>query len=312
MYVKFSQAFRTFALPCIIILLMGYAGVTDAQTSADAVAINPAKAQTDLLITGNKGSEFQLEVRQLPLAQVLEAITAKTHVPIHYSVLPEGLVTATCVGTTLKQVLECLLDRKADLIVRNPLSPVEADSTGQGQAAEVWILGSRLAGSQHNANCIATTGRAADKVSLILRQNEIRQNEKNAEAEPDRTDELLKTAQSKNPAERAQAIGALLADGRQDDPVVKATLERALTDQDANVRAQAISSLAHREAGGAAAGAIQEALRDSSEDVRLMAVDGISDDIPLLQQAINDSDETVRTLAAVKLEQLIQGNGAAK
>ena len=92
-------------------------------------------------------------------------------------------------------------------------------------------------------------------------------------------------------------------------PTVKAALEQALTDQDANVRAQAISSLAHREGSGAAA-AIQEALHDSAVDVRMMAVDGITDDIALLQQAINDSDETVRSLAAIKLEELTQGNNA--
>jgi hypothetical protein len=44
----------------------------------------------------------------------------------------------------------------------------------------------------------------------------------------------------------------------------------------------------------------------------MMAVDGITDDVSLLQQAINDSDETVRSLAAVKLEQLTQENGGAK
>ena len=42
----------------------------------------------------------------------------------------------------------------------------------------------------------------------------------------------------------------------------------------------------------------------------MMAVDGVTDDIALLQQAINDSDETVRSLAAIKLEELIQNNSA--
>ena len=300
MRLNFLKLLRHCARQSVIVLLLGFAGVTVAKTPANS----SNKALTDLVISDNTGSEVQLEVRQMPMAQVLDTIAAKTHIPIHYTVLPEGLVTATCVGTTLKQVLECLLDRKADLIVRYPLGPAEADS--KGQVAEAWILGSRLAGSQQAANCIATTGQTIDKVSLILRQNG-----NNAEAEPDRTDELLKTAQSTNSTDRAEAIGALLADGRQDDPDVKAVLERALTDQDANVRAQAISSLAHREGSGAA-GAIQEALHDSSADVRLMAVGGIADDIPLLQQAINDSDETVRTLAAIKLGQLTQGNGAVK
>ena len=259
----------------------------------------PGKAQTDLVISDNKGSELQLEVRQMPMAQVLESIANTIQVPIHYSVLPDGLVTATCVGTTLKQVLECLLDRKADLIVRYPRNPAKTEANGQ--VVEAWVLGSRLDGAV--AKDCAATGSAADKGLLTLRQGQDRN------AEPDQTDELLKKAQSKNSTERVEAIGALLAGGRKGDPDVKAALEQALTDQDALVRAQAISSLSHRE-GSAAAGAIQEAMHDSSVDVRMMAVDGITDDIALLQQAINDSDETVRSLAETKLEQLTQGNKA--
>ena len=296
MSLDFPKQFSKFAMQCVIVLLIGFAGVTVAKTPVKT----PGKALTDLVISDNKGSELQLEVRQMPLAQVLDTIARKTNVPIHYSVLPEGLATATCVGTTLKQVLECLLDRKADLIVRYSHSPANVDSNGQ--VAEAWILGSRLDGYPPRAECVAQT---ADKGSLTLRQNE-----QGAEAEPDRTDDLLKMAKSKkNPAERAEAIGALMAGGRKGDPDVKAALEEALTDQDANVRAQAISSLAHREGSGAAA-AIQEALHDSAVDVRLMAVDGVTDDIALLQQAINDSDETVRSLAAIKLEELTQGNKA--
>jgi HEAT repeats len=301
MYLDLSHAFHNLVKPGVIVLLIGLSGVAVAKTPANS----PSKSLADLVITDNKGSELQLEVRQMPLAKVLDSIANQTHVAIHYSVLPEGLVTATCVGTTLKKVLECLLDRRADLIVRYPRGPAQADS--KGQVAEAWILGSRLDGTTAKADCATTMGQAAGKGSLTLRQNE----KDAAEAEPDRTDELLKTAQSKDSSERADAIGALLADGREGDPGVKAALEQALTDQDANVRAQAISSLAHREGSGAA-GAIQEALHDSSVDVRMMAVDGITDDVSLLQQAVNDSDETVRSLATVKLEQLTQEHGAAK
>ena len=52
--------------------------------------------------------------------------------------------------------------------------------------------------------------------------------------------------------------------------------------------------------------AIREALHDISADVRRMAVDGITDDIGLLQEAINDSDESIRDLAAMKLEDLMK------
>lgn len=291
MYLDFPQPFLKCTTQRLIVLLIGFSSVGFAQTSTD-------KSLADFVVSESKGAELQLEVRQMPLAQVLKSIAEKTHVPIHYSVLPEGLVTATCVGSTLKQVLECLLDRKADLIVRYPRDPAKIE--GKGQVAEAWILGSRIGGDTAKADC-PVLGLAGNG-SLTLRQNG-----QNAESEPDRTDELLKTAQSKDPAERAEAIGALLAGGREGDPDVKAALEQALTDKDANVRAQAISTLSHRE-GSAAVGAIQEALHDDSVDVRMMAVDGITDDVALLQQAVNDSDETVRSLAEIKLEQLTQGN----
>lgn len=294
MCLDFPRPLRNLAMQGIIVLLIGFAGVVFGKTPAKSVT----KASTNLAISDDKGSELQLEVRQMPLAQVLDSISHKTRTPIHYSVLPDGLVTATCVGTTLKQVLECLLDRKADLIVRYPRKSDKVEA--KGQVAEAWILGSRLDGTTAKADCSATD--EINKGSLSLRKNY-----QDTEAESDRTDELLKMAQSKNPEERVEAIGALMAGGREGDPAVKAALEQALTDKDDNVRAQAISSLSHREGGGAV-GAIQEALHDNSVDVRLMAVDGITDDIALLQQAINDSDETVRSLAETKLQQLTQDN----
>jgi hypothetical protein len=254
------------------------------------------KASTSLVISADKVSKLQLEVRQMPLEAVLKAIAEKTQVPIHFSVLPEGLVTATCVGSTLKPVLECLLDQKADLIVRYPRSLAKPGNNGQ--VAEAWVLGSRLDGTTAKSDCSAST--PVDKGSITLRQDQ-------QSAEIDRTEGLLTQAQSKNAEKRADAIGGLLAGGRKGVPQVKAALEQALHDPDAIVRSQAISSYAHRE-GSAATGAIQEALRDSSVDVRMMAIGGITDDVALLQQAVNDSDETIRALVALKLERLTQGH----
>lgn len=302
MRLDFLQLFHRHAKQCVIflrvtILLTGFTGLAFAKTS---VAPLPSEALTDLVISDDKGSELQLEVRQMPFAEVLDSIARQTRVTIHYSVLPEGMVTATCVGTTLKQVLECLLDRKADLIVRYSHTPPQVG--GNEQIAEAWVLGSRLDGNPASRTDCPATAKQAGEASLLLKQKE-----QSVEEEPDQTEELIKMAQSKNPSERAEAIGDLLAGGRKGDPQVKAALLEALTDKDANVRAQAISTLAHREGSGATA-AIQEALHDSSVDVRIMAVDGITDDAAMLQQAINDSDETVRGLATTKLEALTQRN----
>ena len=136
--------------------------------------------------------------------------------------------------------------------------------------------------------------------------NELEKNQQDNEMNVDRTEELLTKAHSNKPDERAKAVGDLLTGGRKDDLEVKATLERALTDKDDEVRAQAVSSVSHRE-GNEAAAVIQQALLDGSADVRLVAVESIVDDMALLQQALNDSDESIRSLAETKLELLAQG-----
>lgn len=250
------------------------------------------------LINGtSKGSELQLEVRQMPMKNVLTSIAQKTRVPIHYSVLPEGLMTATCVGSTLKQVLECLLDGKADLIVRHSRNAAKPKSTGH--LVEAWVLGTRLDATITKADCPVT-----DKVGSSLSLKESQQ-ENEMQATPNSSDALLEIARAKNVDGRADAIGALLAAGTKGDPQIQEMLEEAVHDEDANVRAQALSTLTHwSNDTESVLAALQEGIHDNSVDVRLMAVDGITDDVGLLQQAVNDSDEVVRTLAATKLQEL--------
>ena len=60
------------------------------QVSADQQSIRVIRSE-------NAESELQLEVRQASLKQVLDKIAGDTGLVIHYSVLPEGSVTATCV-----------------------------------------------------------------------------------------------------------------------------------------------------------------------------------------------------------------------
>ena len=256
----------------------------------------------EFVISDNKGSEMQLEVRQMPLKWVFSAITAKTGVPIHYSVVPEDLVTATCVGATLKQVMECLLDRKADLIVRypKPSTQIQARISDKNQPVEMWVLGSRFTDA---ANC---SGSAVPQQTINNSPLKSPDSQADAvEVELDQTDDLLKMAKSKDAAVRADAIGALMSAGRKGDAKVKTVLEEALTDPNANVRAQAISSLAQRE-GSAATAALQDALHDTDAGVRLMAVGGAGNNAALLQQAVNDDDEAVRNLAMSKLEEIVK------
>jgi hypothetical protein len=295
--IKCSSCFlrvHKFSILYILVLLFVFAGNSLAKTPIKALN----KALGGLVITDHPGSELQLEVRQMPLAQVLASIAKQTHVPIHYSVLPEGLVTSTCVGSTLKPVLECLLNRKADLIVRYSRNMDKAHR--DASIVEAWILGSKIETVPVSNFCTAKS----ETGSMTLGRNTP---EEESEHEPRNV--LLQVVKSGTPAERADAIGALLAVGHDGDPAIKAALEEALHDQNANVRAQAISTLIHRgDNKESALAAIQEAMQDSSVDVRMMAVDGITDDVALLQQAINDSDTTIRDLATMKLEELMQRN----
>ncbi len=249
----------------------------------------------ELAVNHENGGGYQLKVRQMPLKRVLDSIADKTKIPLHYSELKEDLVNATCKAVSLKPLLECLLGNKADLIVRYANKQAKAGSIGPVE--EAWILGSKANGTI--LKTVSPEAVEAPDKGLISKQND-------AATMPDRTEELLAKAHSYNPQERAAAIGDLLAGGRKGDPDVRAALEQALTDQDPEVRVQAISSLSHRE-GNEALAAIQHTLSDSSDDVRLMAVDGIVDNVALLQQAVNDRDETIRSLAEIKLELLTQG-----
>jgi hypothetical protein len=272
-------------------LLRHLLGVVFVGLASGAIAALAEQPLADLIISANKGSELQLEVRQMPMAEVLKVITAKTQVPIHFSVLPEGLVTATCVGSTLKLVLECLLERRADLVVRYPGNADKPE--GKGQLAEAWVLGSQVS----KTDC-SLTGNTLPEQSRQLAD---------PAAQPNPSDILLNRAQSKNAAGRAEAIGALLTVGTKDDPKIQDMLEQAIHDEDANVRAQAISTMTHLGNNTESiSAALSEAIHDDSVDVRLMAVDSITDDVDLLQQAVNDSDEVVRTTAITKLEALMK------
>ena len=248
-----------------------------------------------LVMTKDSGAELQLEARQAPLAQVLDSIASKTGVRINYSVLPEGLVTATCVGSTVKQVMECLLLRKADLVFRYSRQASKADPKGQPE--EAWVLGAKFGTGRANSVFCSSTGTRQQILPTVAKTI--------SEQGPDQTDELVKMASSKIPAERAEAIGRLMAGGREGDATVKETLEAALSDPDARVRVQAISSLAHREGPGASA-ALHEAMHDSDASVRLTAIDNAGNDVALLQQALTDSDATVRQLAGIRLEPLLE------
>jgi len=77
----------------------------------------------------------------------------------------------------------------------------------------------------------------------------------------------------------------------------------ALSDTNAEVRTQAVSTLANYH-GPDSSDLLQSVLLDSDASVRLMAVDQADGHPNLLRQALNDSDASVRAYAALKLKAL--------
>ncbi len=254
---------------------------------------NPTDQNGNLLITKEVHAELQLKAMQAPLSKVLNNIARQTGVRINYSVLPGAKVTATCVGSTLRQVLECLLVGKADLVFRYAQA-VSRENESQ-PLEEVWVVTAKP-----DAGMMAALVHSPVEVQQHLATKPEKTDQG---TEPDQTDALLKMADSNLPAERVEAMGRLLAGGRKGDVAVKETLVAALADPDAMVRVRALSSLAHREGAGASE-ALHQALHDSNVSVRLTAVDNAGHDETILQQALTDSDANVRQLAEIRLKRL--------
>ncbi len=252
----------------------------------------------------DKAKVISLEARRAPLGQIMDEIASKTGTHVHYSILPNELVTAACAGKSVKAVIKCLLGPSANIMFRYPSELSKEDSPKR--PAELWILGSSFDDGQpsvqvRDSSQWGTTG--------AERKRESGQTETtptiSPQSPPEDTYKLVETVQSGDPAQRANALARLIADGRTNKSLLRATLENTLLDEDASVRAQAVYGLARQ--GGATA-MLQAALRDSDASVRLMAVDSADTSIQglaLLQEALTDSDEAVSALAALKLESLV-------
>lgn len=232
---------------------------------------------------------IHLEARHSPLDRILKAIADKTGAIIHYSVLPEAPVTATCVGVDVGQIMDCLVAKQIGLVAHKP---------NKEKPAEFWLLGSSVGSCQ--AVTVAT--------SLF---NEKKQEKKPTPAElanlsqmmQEQSMQLIEQTHSKEPDERASAVANLGSVGVKDDPSVDEALHSAMQDKNANVRSQAITAIMRR-GGEQNSEYLAQALNDKDANVRLTAVSAIEDDIIFLQQALNDNDEAVRNMAKDKLDDL--------
>lgn len=269
------------------------------QTNTSPAPANPTNA---LISLQKVDGQFLLEARQTPLAGVLRQIADKTGAVIHYSVLPEEPVTATCAGGTVKAVMECLLGNWVDRIYRQTAHTKTVQSSSlqaqaHSQATEIWLMGSRF-------------GHLSSTMQCTLDGNKVvpNQNAKN-EASPEQAP--LRMAQASSDPRfaelRKQAIALLATQGKTGDPAmddeVTDTLQQALKDQDPEIRAQAVFGMMNQDSTNTEI--LHEALQDNNPDVRLMAVDSADANNPaaqaLLQGALSDGDETVKAAASAKL-----------
>ncbi|MEQ1557673.1 MAG: HEAT repeat domain-containing protein [Methyloglobulus sp.] len=233
---------------------------------------------------------LHLEARSAPLAQILKTIADKTGALIHYSVLPEAPVTATCVGSSTQEIMDCLVAKQVGLVAHKPQ---------KDKPAEFWLLGSSVGSCQ-----AVTVAPAVSPIAAVEQQPTPEEQAKIDQMLQEQIDQLLKQAESKDPNVRSMAINSLGSLGAKNDPNVAEVLRNALTDKDVNVRSQAITAIAER-GGSDVAEQLSVALKDNDASVRLSAV-GLAkeDDIGIFQQALNDSDLTVKELAQSRLQGL--------
>lgn len=227
---------------------------------------------------------IHLETRAAPLAQILKKLSGKTGVKIHYSLLPSKPVTATCAGANVKTIIECLLGPRVGVIAKMPGDAAASPALPPAPPiAELWLLPTDL---DIDHNPITSAATPAPKKAARL---------KPAEKNRRQLDDALQAANAKDPEQRATAIYNLGLIGRKNDPEISETLRAALTDEDANIRAQAAASLAQRGDSSAVAETSQ-AYQDNQTDAPPTGSNQDYQAIALLQKASKSSGEQAMAL----------------
>ncbi len=219
---------------------------------------------------------LHVQAEQVPLTSVMKHLAVASGISLHYlSGLANPLVTGDCDAAELNKLLSCLL--------KSPVNTV-ARYTAQGRAAEVWLL---------DINGVEQGLAGGPLVNIGPMEGD------SFEAGED----LLELAQSKDPLQRSQAIANMAVSGIKDLPLAKKILERALGDDNPEIRAKAVGSLSKVD-GANARPQLLQMLTDKDTSVRLSTVVAAYDDPVILERAQGDSDEQVRMLAEISLNKL--------
>lgn len=242
------------------------------------MACNPASPPASRLdLSRQAPAAIRLEARQAPLAQILKQLADETGVKIHYSILPSKPVTATCVGASVKTVIECLLRPRVDLAFRIPRNSAKAAPT-RSQVAELWLLPTLVDVDPADSANAAAAAVQAQPVQPRVERIE------SAEKDRAQLDETLEQAASKDPEQRATALYNMGLMGNHDDPDVKDALRQALTDENANVREQAAASISQIVDPDLIA-ALNQQSKTGIDAVRTTDENTLSQDVALLQKA---------------------------
>jgi HEAT repeats len=252
------------------------------------------QSSIQITLTEQKDSAIRLEARQAPLGQILKEIATKTGTIIHYSVLPETPVTATCVGADIAQVMDCLAAKQIGLV---------GHKAQKDKPAEFWLLGSSVGSCK--ALMISMPSMIKNATPLSPKNDETTQTDPTPRlSKQEQSDLLLGQLRSAETSEKkAEILANIGADGLIKDANVRKAIDDAILDADPNVRAQAVSALANLDKDNAKE-VLSNALHDADSSVRMMAIDQSDDDAEILKQALADTDESVRNYATAKLEEI--------
>jgi len=244
------------------------------------------EAKIKLKLTQYSGIEVQLDVLNASLSDILDEVSAKANIPIHYSILPSELISATCVGGNLDIVFQCLLGDNVNIVFHYPSNALPQGKVANTLPKEIWFMASSF------GNIIS------EKNEQLLCQEQLTELPKN-----ERLELLIEKGMSSDPIQRAQAIVVLAREAPKENEEVKNLLLEALDDESGKVRLQALIAWVVRKSGNVEQ-VLQQALQDESRGVRLKAV-GLTRSLLLLQQVVdNESDSSVKRYAERRLKRL--------
>lgn len=259
-----------------------------------ATALSANTDPIQFSVRQNPDRQFELDVVQKPLPEVLGVLAQNTGIIVHYSGLSAKPVKVNCQKATVKQIFDCLLADEANLVFRYGQSDV---ADGEKALVEVWVYGALVGDDKPKT----LASNAAITVTQSL--GDLTDNPLLKKLAAGEISQLLEKARAKDAELRTNAIAELALQPQAKNQEVRETLKNALSDPSAEVRAQAVFALGKYD-DAEASNSLLSALQDTEVSVRLMVVDSADNQEYLLQQALNDSDESVRAYAATKLDAL--------